>query len=47
MLVSFAGAVTGDNIGFAIGHHYGRATLLRLGKYSSLHKAFQTYRKLF
>ena len=33
MLVSFTGAVTGDNIGFAIGHHYGRATLLRLGKY--------------
>jgi membrane protein DedA with SNARE-associated domain len=33
MLVAASGAIIGDNIGFAIGHHYGRATLLRLGKY--------------
>lgn len=33
MLIAATGAVTGDNIGFAIGHHYGRATLLRFGKY--------------
>ena len=33
MLVAAAGAITGDNIGFAIGHHYGRATLLRFGRY--------------
>ncbi|HEX2639629.1 MAG TPA: hypothetical protein VHL50_03610, partial [Pyrinomonadaceae bacterium] len=24
MLIAAVGAVTGDNIGFAIGHHYGR-----------------------
>ena len=33
MLVAALGAVTGDNIGFAIGHHYGRGFLLRVGKY--------------
>ena len=33
MLVAAAGAVLGDNIGFAIGHHFGRSILLRLGKY--------------
>src|SRR5262249_5916793 len=27
------GAVIGDNIGFAIGHHYGRSFLLRFGRY--------------
>jgi membrane protein DedA with SNARE-associated domain len=33
MLVAATGAVVGDNIGFAIGHHYGRGILLRFGKY--------------
>jgi len=33
MLVAATGAVIGDNIGFAIGHHYGRAVLLRLGRF--------------
>jgi membrane protein DedA with SNARE-associated domain len=33
MLVAACGAVLGDNIGFAIGHHYGRGILLRFGKY--------------
>lgn len=33
MLVAATGAVCGDNIGFAIGHHYGRSILLRFGKY--------------
>ena len=27
------GAVVGDNIGFAIGHHYGRGFLLRIGRF--------------
>src|SRR5206468_11954899 len=26
-------AVVGDNIGFAIGHHYGRGFLLRVGRF--------------
>jgi len=33
MLVAATGAVIGDNIGFAIGHHYGRTVLLRLGRF--------------
>jgi membrane protein DedA with SNARE-associated domain len=33
MLIATAGAVTGDNIGFAIGHHYGRGFLLRIGRF--------------
>ena len=33
MLVAATGAVIGDNIGFAIGHHYGRGFLLRFGRY--------------
>ena len=33
MLIAATGAVIGDNIGFAIGHHYGRAFLLRIGRY--------------
>jgi membrane protein DedA with SNARE-associated domain len=33
MLVAATGAIIGDNIGFAIGHHYGRATLLRFGRF--------------
>ena len=33
MLVAACGAVVGDNIGFAIGHHYGRGILLRFGRF--------------
>jgi membrane protein DedA with SNARE-associated domain len=33
MLIAAAGAVLGDNIGFAIGHHFGRGILLRFGRY--------------
>src|SRR5207247_3348427 len=33
MLIAATGAVVGDNIGFAIGHHYGRSMLLRFGRF--------------
>ena len=33
MLVAATGAVIGDNIGFAIGHHFGRNVLLRVGRF--------------
>ena len=33
MLIAATGAVIGDNISFAIGHHYGRGFLLRVGRY--------------
>ena len=33
MITAAAGAVIGDNIGFAIGHHYGRGFLLRIGRF--------------
>src|SRR5438552_17440145 len=33
MLVAATGAVIGDNIGFAIGHHYGRGFLLRVCRF--------------
>ena len=33
MLTAATGAVIGDNIGFAIGHHYGRGFLLRFGRF--------------
>src|SRR6266478_8068007 len=33
MLIAATGAVFGDNIGFAIGHHYGRNVLLRVGRF--------------
>jgi membrane protein DedA with SNARE-associated domain len=33
MLIAATGAVIGDNIGFAIGHHYGRSILLRFGRF--------------
>src|SRR5207253_393196 len=33
MLIAASGAVIGDNIGFAIGHHYGRTVLLRFGRF--------------
>src|SRR6266566_1072655 len=33
MITAATGAVIGDNIGFAIGHHYGRGILLRFGRF--------------
>jgi membrane protein DedA with SNARE-associated domain len=33
MLTAAIGAVIGDNIGFAIGHHYGRGFLLKIGRF--------------
>jgi len=33
MLIAATGAIVGDNIGFAIGHHYGRGFLLRVGRF--------------
>ncbi len=33
MLTAATGAVIGDNIGFAIGHHFGRNVLLRVGRF--------------
>lgn len=33
MLVACTGAVVGDNIGFGIGHYYGRGFLLRFGRF--------------
>src|SRR5713226_3215913 len=33
MLTAATGAAIGDNIGFAIGHHYGRGFLLRVGRF--------------
>jgi membrane protein DedA with SNARE-associated domain len=33
MVIAASGAVIGDNIGFAIGHHYGRGFLLRVGRF--------------
>jgi membrane protein DedA with SNARE-associated domain len=33
MMIAASGAVVGDNIGFAIGHHYGRSFLLRVGRF--------------
>src|SRR5207245_7683664 len=33
MLIAATGAVIGDNIGFVIGHHYGRGILLRFGRF--------------
>jgi len=38
-LIGFAAAVTGDNIGFAIGHYGGRALVLRWGRYVRLTEA--------
>jgi membrane protein DedA with SNARE-associated domain len=35
-LIGFVAAVTGDNIGFAIGHYGGRALVLRWGRYVRL-----------
>ena len=33
MIVAATGAIIGDNIGFMIGHHYGRSILLRFGRF--------------
>ena len=33
MATAAIGAVVGDNIGFAIGHHYGRGFLLKIGRF--------------
>src|SRR5437016_14500336 len=33
IIIATSGAVVGDNIGFAIGHHYGRGFLLRIGRF--------------
>ena len=33
MLIAAVGAVIGDNIGFAVGHHFGRAFILRVGRF--------------
>ena len=33
MLIAAVGAIVGDNIGFAVGHHYGRAILIRFGRF--------------
>ncbi len=33
MIIAASGAVVGDNVGFAIGHHYGRGFLLRVGRF--------------
>ena len=33
ILIAATGAIIGDNLGFAIGHHYGRGFLLRIGRY--------------
>ena len=33
MLIAASGAVVGDNIGFAIGHHFGRPFLVKVGRF--------------
>jgi len=33
MFIAAVGAVIGDNIGFAVGHHFGRAFILRAGRF--------------
>jgi len=48
MLIAATGAVIGDNIGFAIGHHYGRNVLLRVGRFFLLTpKRFARMEKYF
>ena len=48
MLIAATGAVIGDNIGFAIGHHYGRNVLLRIGRFFFLTpKRFERMEKYF
>ena len=33
MLIAASGAIVGDNIGFAIGHHFGRPFLIKVGRF--------------
>ena len=33
VIIAASGAIVGDNIGFAIGHHFGRGFLLRVGRF--------------
>ena len=33
MVIAAVGAVIGDNIGFAVGHHFGRRAILRAGRF--------------
>jgi len=33
MLIAAVGAVVGDNIGFAVGHHFGRRAILKVGRF--------------
>jgi membrane protein DedA with SNARE-associated domain len=33
MLIACTGAVIGDNIGYAIGHHFGRGVILKIGRF--------------
>src|ERR1700730_16375555 len=48
MLIAATGAVIGDNIGFAIGHHFGRGVLLRVGRFFFLTpKRFARMEKYF
>ncbi|HXT63440.1 MAG TPA: DedA family protein [Pyrinomonadaceae bacterium] len=48
MATAAVGAVVGDNIGFAIGHHYGRGFLLRIGRFFFLTpKRFAHMEKFF
>jgi membrane protein DedA with SNARE-associated domain len=48
MLIAATGAVIGDNIGFAIGHHFGRNVLLRVGRFFFLTpKRFEYMEKYF
>jgi membrane protein DedA with SNARE-associated domain len=48
ILIAAIGAVTGDNIGFAIGHHFGRSVLLKIGRFFFLTpKRFEHMEKYF
>src|SRR2546430_14365299 len=48
MATAATGAVIGDNIGFAIGHHFGRPFLLRIGRFFFLTpKRFEHMEKYF
>jgi membrane protein DedA with SNARE-associated domain len=48
MVTAAMGAVVGDNIGFLIGHHYGRGFLLRIGRFFFLTpRRFEHMEKFF
>src|SRR5437762_1685105 len=48
MITAAVGAVVGDNIGFAIGHHFGRGFLLKIGRFFFLTpKRFEHMEKYF